>query len=43
LAPRLSADLIDGIYQDDGSFRSAADLRRVFSVADLDGTGACIT
>jgi thiosulfate/3-mercaptopyruvate sulfurtransferase len=34
---------IDGVYQDDGSFRSAADLRRIFSAADLDGVGDLIT
>jgi thiosulfate/3-mercaptopyruvate sulfurtransferase len=34
---------IDGIYRDDGSFRSAAELRRIFSAADLDGTGELIT
>ena len=34
---------IDGIYRDDGSFRSTAELRRVFSAADLDGTGELIT
>jgi len=34
---------IDGLYDDDGSFRSAAELRRVFSPVDLDGTGELIT
>ena len=34
---------IDGIYHEDGSFRSPADLRRVFSATDLDGTGELIT
>jgi thiosulfate/3-mercaptopyruvate sulfurtransferase len=34
---------IDGLYHDDGSFRSPADLRRVFSAADLDGTRELIT
>ena len=34
---------IDGIYRDDGSFRSAAELRRIFAAADLDGTRELIT
>ena len=34
---------IDGLYNDDGSFRSAAELRRVFSSVDLDGGGELIT
>jgi len=34
---------IDGLYADDGSFRSAAELRRVFSSVDLDGTAELIT
>ncbi|HEY6279901.1 MAG TPA: rhodanese-like domain-containing protein [Streptosporangiaceae bacterium] len=34
---------IDGLYHDDGSFRSAADLRRIFSAADPGGTGELIT
>jgi thiosulfate/3-mercaptopyruvate sulfurtransferase len=34
---------IDAVYEDDGSFRSAAELRRVFSSVDLDGTGELIT
>jgi thiosulfate/3-mercaptopyruvate sulfurtransferase len=34
---------IDGLYDDDGSFRSAAELRQVFSSVDLDGTGELIT
>ena len=34
---------IDGIYRDDGSFRSAAELGRIFSAADLDGTCELIT
>ena len=34
---------IDGLYQDDGSFRSAPELRRVFSAAVLDGDAELIT
>ena len=34
---------IDGIYRDDGSFRSAAELGRIFPAADLDGTRELIT
>lgn len=34
---------IDGLYNDDGSFRSAAELRGVFSPAVLDGGGELIT
>jgi thiosulfate/3-mercaptopyruvate sulfurtransferase len=34
---------IDGIYRDDGSFRSAAELRRVFAAADPGGTRELIT
>ena len=34
---------IDGLYHDDGSFRSVAELRRVFSSVDLDGAGDLIT
>jgi thiosulfate/3-mercaptopyruvate sulfurtransferase len=34
---------IDGIYREDGSFRSAAELRRIFSAADPGGTGELIT
>ena len=34
---------IDGIYREDGSFRSAAELGRIFSAADLDGTRELIT
>jgi thiosulfate/3-mercaptopyruvate sulfurtransferase len=34
---------IDGLYHDDGSFRSAAELRRVFSAVDLDGGEELIT
>ena len=34
---------IDGLYDADGSFRSAADLRRVFSSIDPDGGGELIT
>jgi len=34
---------IDGLYNDDGSFRSAAELRRVFSAVDLDSGGELIT
>jgi thiosulfate/3-mercaptopyruvate sulfurtransferase len=33
---------IDGIYTDDGAFRSPADLRTVFAAADLDGGGELI-
>ncbi|HYY17636.1 MAG TPA: rhodanese-like domain-containing protein [Streptosporangiaceae bacterium] len=34
---------IDGLYNDDGSFRSATNLRGVFSQVDLDGDGELIT
>ena len=34
---------IDGIYREDGSFRSAAELRRVFAPTVLDGDGGLIT
>ncbi|HEX9031982.1 MAG TPA: rhodanese-like domain-containing protein [Streptosporangiaceae bacterium] len=34
---------IDGLYNDDGSFRAAADLRGVFSGVDLDADGELIT
>lgn len=34
---------IDGLYDDDGSFRSAAELRGVFSQVDLDSGGELIT
>jgi thiosulfate/3-mercaptopyruvate sulfurtransferase len=34
---------VDGLYNPDGSFRSAADLRRVFAPAVLDGDGELIT
>jgi thiosulfate/3-mercaptopyruvate sulfurtransferase len=34
---------IDGLHNEDGSFRSAAELRRIFSSADLDGSGELIT
>jgi len=34
---------IDGLYNADGSFRSAAELRRVFSAVDLDGGEELIT
>jgi thiosulfate/3-mercaptopyruvate sulfurtransferase len=34
---------IDGLYHEDGSFRSAAELRRVFSAVDLDGGEELIT
>ena len=34
---------IDGLYRDDGSFRSPAELRRVFSPAILDGDEELIT
>jgi thiosulfate/3-mercaptopyruvate sulfurtransferase len=34
---------IDGLYDDRGSFRPAADLRGVFSEVDLDGDGELIT
>jgi thiosulfate/3-mercaptopyruvate sulfurtransferase len=34
---------IDGLYRDDGSFRSAAELRRIFSAVDLDGGEQLIT
>jgi thiosulfate/3-mercaptopyruvate sulfurtransferase len=34
---------IDGLYEGDGSFRSAAELRRIFSAAGLDGDQELIT
>lgn len=34
---------IDGIYREDGSFRSAAELREMFAPAVLDGDGELIT
>jgi thiosulfate/3-mercaptopyruvate sulfurtransferase len=34
---------IDGLYDERGSFRSAADLRGIFSAIDLDGDGELIT
>jgi thiosulfate/3-mercaptopyruvate sulfurtransferase len=34
---------VDGIYREDGSFRSAAELRCVFAPAVLDGSGELIT
>jgi thiosulfate/3-mercaptopyruvate sulfurtransferase len=34
---------IDGLYDEHGSFRSAAELRKVFSAVDLDGSGELIT
>jgi len=34
---------IDGLYHEDGSFRSAADLRRMFAPAVLEGSGKLIT
>jgi len=34
---------IDGLYNPDGSFRSAAALRDVFTAVDLDGSGELIT
>jgi len=34
---------LDGLYNDDGSFRSAAELRSIFSQVDLDGSGELIT
>jgi thiosulfate/3-mercaptopyruvate sulfurtransferase len=34
---------IDGIYREDGAFRSAAELRDVFASAVLDGGGELIT
>ena len=34
---------IDGLYHDDGSFRSAAELRRMFAPAVLEGSGKLIT
>jgi thiosulfate/3-mercaptopyruvate sulfurtransferase len=34
---------IDGLYHEDGSFRSAAELRQVFSSVDVDGSGELIT
>ncbi len=34
---------IDGLYNEDGSFRSAAELRAVFSQVDLDSGGELIT
>jgi thiosulfate/3-mercaptopyruvate sulfurtransferase len=34
---------IDGLQNEDGTFRSAAELRRIFSSVDLDGDGELIT
>ncbi len=34
---------VDGLYDDGGSFRSAAELRQVFSSVDLDGAAEVIT
>jgi thiosulfate/3-mercaptopyruvate sulfurtransferase len=34
---------VDGLYDERGSFRSAADLRRVFSSIDLDGDSELVT
>jgi thiosulfate/3-mercaptopyruvate sulfurtransferase len=34
---------VDGLYNPDGSFRTPAELRRVFSAVDLDGDGELIT
>src|SRR6201999_4223726 len=34
---------IDGLYDDRGAFRPAADLRATFSAVDLDGGGELIT
>jgi thiosulfate/3-mercaptopyruvate sulfurtransferase len=34
---------IDGLYDDDGAFRPATDLRRIFSAVDLDGDEELIT
>ena len=34
---------LDGLYNDDGSFRPAAELCRAFSSVDLDGSGELIT
>jgi thiosulfate/3-mercaptopyruvate sulfurtransferase len=34
---------IDGLHNEDGAFRSAEELRRVFSSVDLDGDGELIT
>ena len=34
---------VDGFYNDDGSFRSAAELRQAFSSVDLDASGELIT
>ena len=34
---------VDGLCNPDGSFRTAAELRRVFSAVDLDGDGELIT
>jgi thiosulfate/3-mercaptopyruvate sulfurtransferase len=34
---------IDGLYNSDGSFRSRAELRSVFSSVELDGDGELIT
>ncbi len=41
--PSAVHQLIDGLYDDHGAFRSAADLRAVFSAVDLDGDGELIT
>jgi thiosulfate/3-mercaptopyruvate sulfurtransferase len=34
---------LDGLYDDRGAFRPAADLRRIFSSVDLDGDSELIT
>jgi thiosulfate/3-mercaptopyruvate sulfurtransferase len=41
--PSAVHQLIDGLYDGRGAFRSAADLRAVFSAVDLDGDGELIT
>jgi thiosulfate/3-mercaptopyruvate sulfurtransferase len=41
--PSAAHQPIDGLYRDDGSFRSAAELRSLFSSVDLDGGGELIT
>jgi thiosulfate/3-mercaptopyruvate sulfurtransferase len=41
--PSAVHQLIDGLYDERGSFRSTAGLRGIFSAIDLDGDGELIT
>jgi thiosulfate/3-mercaptopyruvate sulfurtransferase len=41
--PSAAHQPVDGMYNDDGSFKSAAELRKVFSAIDLDADGELIT